>query len=250
MNSELAVSDEHPITQSVGTFRDAVAALAASVGLNRDFTAEPLHGGANNRVFCLNANHQRSLLKAYFRHPADKRDRLTAEFSFLRFAWNHGLRCIPEPLAFDAMNGLGLYQFIDGQRPEPNEIQQTEIDQAAAFFAELNRHRHAPDAASLSTASEACFSIEDHVQQVERRVRRLQTETVSFSGDTQVMRFVRTDLPEGWERTKVIVREQVDALCLSYERRLTTDEKCLSPSDFGFHNALQLPSGRPLFYRF
>jgi len=244
------VPDEHLIPQSVDTFANAVAALAASVGLNRDFTAEPLFGGANNRVFRLNTNHQRTLLKAYFRHPADTRDRLTAEFSFLRFAWNHGLRCIPEPLAFDAPNALGLYRFIDGRRPEPNEIRQSEIDLAAAFFVELNRHRYASDAASLSPASEACFSIEDHVHQVDRRVRRLQTETFTFSGNAHVVRFVRADLPEAWERTKVAVREQVDSLCLSYERRLTSDEKCLSPSDFGFHNALQLPDGGLCFVDF
>ena len=68
-----------------------VAKLAGSVlaacGFPRYFSLTPLTGGANNRVFRVEAAGSLALLKVYFQHANDPRDRLGAEYSFTRFAW-------------------------------------------------------------------------------------------------------------------------------------------------------------------
>ena len=106
----------------------------AEAGLPREFHLAGLPGGGNNRVYRLDCGGSPLLLKAYFHHPDDPRDRLAAEFAFSRFAWDHGLRCIPQPLARDDRNHLGLYEFIDGRALAAAEIGADAVDQAAAFF--------------------------------------------------------------------------------------------------------------------
>src|SRR5207248_406829 len=75
--------------------------LAAAAGLGPVYDRVPLAGGANNRVYRAETAGGSAFLKAYFRHPADPRDRLAAESAFARFAWAGGVRCVPRPLAFD-----------------------------------------------------------------------------------------------------------------------------------------------------
>ena len=85
-----------------------VAAMLAEAGLPSEFQLIGLSGGANNRVYRVDCGGCSALLKAYFCHPGDPRDRLGAEFSFCRFAWDRGLRCLLRPLARNRERNLGL----------------------------------------------------------------------------------------------------------------------------------------------
>ena len=58
-----------------------------------------LEGSKNNQVFRAETSDRTYLAKVYFRHPNDKRDRLGAEWAFSKFAWNNGIRKLPEPIA-------------------------------------------------------------------------------------------------------------------------------------------------------
>src|SRR5207248_5946577 len=92
-----------------------VHALAAAAGLGPVRAVAPMAGGKNNRVYRVEAAAGVALLKSYFRHPDDPRDRLGTEFAFSRFAWGAGVRCIPQPLAADPAAGLGLFEFVHGK---------------------------------------------------------------------------------------------------------------------------------------
>ena len=153
---------------------EAAARLLASAGLGRGPVAlTALQGGANNRVFAIEGADRPALLKCYFRHPADTRDRLGAEFGFSQFAWNAGLRALPEPLACDEGAGLGLYALIEGAPVDAAAVGSSEVAAAAAFVADLVSVQHLPDAARLSHASEACFTFEEHLARVDARVARV-----------------------------------------------------------------------------
>ena len=58
-----------------------------------------LHGGANNAVFRVDVPAGNFLLKQYFAHPDDDRDRLGAEVAFCQFAWRHGIHVPPRFVA-------------------------------------------------------------------------------------------------------------------------------------------------------
>jgi hypothetical protein len=198
-----------------------------------------LPGGGNNRVFRIETAAGPVLLKEYFRDAADPRDRLGAEQAFSRFAWQHGVRALPRPLACDRVAGIGLYEFVPGQRLAPGEVTPEHVAEAAAFFVAVNRHRHSPEAAWLPIASEACFSLAEHLACVDRRVTRLGAIQPESDLDRQAAALVATRLVPEWNR----VRATVGASGLPLDAPLPAADRVISPSDFGFHNCLVTPAG-------
>lgn len=228
----------------------SVANLVSRAGFKGRFALEPLSGGANNRVFRVKVNGQVLLLKSYFKHPADKRDRLRAEFSFCKFAWDKGLRCLPRPFACDPEKQLGLYEFIEGERIRPAGVNEDLVRQALDFFRELNRHKQSPQADELPVASEACFSVLGHLQCIKRRVQNLAAIEGASPIDRKAAAFVRNRLLKAWETISGKILDQAASKGIAVDKEISQEERCLSPSDFGFHNAFMLPDGSLRFIDF
>ncbi len=241
------------------------AALLATAGVEGSFQLHALAGGANNRVFrvdvddkaAADAAHRRLLLKSYFSHPDDPRDRLATEFAFARFAWERGIRALPQPIALSPEDDLGLYEFIDGRAFSPadlsdqaTEIADRAINAALEFYDALNRHKGHPDAANLGAASEACFSLQDHLAQVDRRLQRLQGIDRAAAVHDDAMCFVTRELAPAWSDAAQTVRAGAKRWDLPLDAPLAGEQRCLSPSDFGFHNAIIDPAGVVRFFDF
>jgi hypothetical protein len=222
--------------------------LTIHAGLGSMRQLVPLAGGANNRVFRADCERGRAFVKAYYRSPADPRDRLGAEFAFARFALAAGLRCIAKPLACDAAGRLGLFEFVEGVRP--TQASDSLVVQAAEFIRALNAEQWRPAAAGLPLASEACFSIEEHLGVVGGRANRLGDIAPGSDIDRDALRFVRRDLLPVWEAVRDDARLAAHEGGLSVSRPLAARSRCISPSDFGFHNALIGPDDRATFLDF
>jgi len=232
----------------LGLPQSTVAGLLAAAGLPVDFMLHPVSGGANNRVFRVDlGDGRRVLLKRYFHHPGDQRDRLSAEFAFTRFAWAGGIRTVPEPLACDAANRLGLYAFIEGRRLRPGEITAAHVTLAADFLGDLRRLQGRRAAAQLPSASEACFSVAGHLGCVEQRINRLLGIEETEGTCREAREFVEQELAPTWKRVSQAVRAAAVKQHMSLDDVLAPRERCLSPSDVGFHNAL-LPSDGKLHF--
>lgn len=219
-----------------------VTALLQQSGCWGEPTIKPLFGGKNNRVFRVESNGKSFLLKSYFWHPADKRERLKAEFQFSTFLWERGIRNIPQPFAQDPIHQLGLYEFVVGKKITEVEITRTSVQQALDFFRNINRYRKEEAAANLPAASEVCFKLEEHLCLIEQRLKRLMEIRQENTIDAQARDFVLSHLCPSWNQTK-------ETILKSFQRP-TSEEKCLSPSDFGFHNALLTPQGTFTFHDF
>ncbi len=228
-----------------------VSSLLSVAGAGQRFDLRPLQGGANNRVYGVWLEGQpRFVAKVYFRHAQDVRDRLGAEYGFARFAAERGVRALALPVAADEGSGVALYEFVDGLRPEAGEIDEQAVTAALQFFAAVNRHRDDGDAAALPDAAEACFSIHDHLACVDQRVRQL-AEFVRLSPiDEQAAWFARQELAGRWAHVHGRVLAQTRGGGLDVRGELPTAMRCLSPSDFGFHNALRDGNGRLRFIDF
>lgn len=202
--------------------------LLDAAGLPRGVSGlHRLAGGRNNRVWRLERDGQPPLvLKQYHHDPADPRDRLGAEWAFLQHAWGAcGLRNVPQPLARDGAAHAGLYGFLPGRRPAAEAIGAAEVAAAAAFVLALNR----PGAGGgLPDASEACFSTAAHAAMVGRRVARLAAG-------------IDPAAPLA-EAAAALVQRRLLPAWAALAPALAADEaaspRCVSPSDFGFHNAL------------
>jgi thiamine kinase-like enzyme len=195
----------------------------------------PFAASGNNRVFAVTAGEHRYAAKVYFRHPSDERDRLNAEYSFLSCANRAGITCVPKPVACDPARGIGVYEFIEGSKLTAAEVNADCIDQAAKFIARLNQAATRKEGRNLPEASEACFSIVAHFSMVDRRIERLDRISSDEPVDREAREFSAA-LKARWGQLKSLMLKEAAAARIDPDTELT--ERCLSPSDFGFHNAL------------
>jgi hypothetical protein len=229
---------------------DAAATMSIEVGLAAPLDLKPLEGGKNNRVFRVPlADGSALVLKSYFADPRDPRDRLGAEWDFASYAWARGVRDIPQPVARDKARHLGLYRFVPGRKLAVDEVSQNHIANAAEFIIAINRCPRDP--MLLAPGSEACFSIRQHCETVERRIERLAARDPAPDDRVMVDKFVTSRLLPAWRAVKsrldtVLTRAGIDA-----SAPIDSADIIVSPSDFGFHNALlEATAGRLYFIDF
>jgi hypothetical protein len=228
----------------------AVAALLDGVECHTPWRLTPLPGGANNRVYRIDAGGRALVLKQYFHAPEDTRDRLGAEFALSSFAWRNGVLCLPKPIAADFERRLGLYSFVDGRKLEAGEIDAAAVEQALSFALALDGLRERADGKDLPTGSEAVFRFADHLALVEQRVRRLGRIDVGDALQADASRFVSQSLMPAWDRVAARARDEAGRAGIALDEPLPTLERTISPSDFGFHNALRGPDGTIRFIDF
>src|SRR5262249_2973278 len=135
-----------------------------------------------------------------------------------------------------------------GRKLLPPEVDRGAVGQALAFLTEVNRRRHLPAAQALPVASEAYFTLAGHFECVERRLRVLGEINPSAEVDCEAAPLAQDQLAPAWRA--VCGRVQGRALGIGPEAELPPADRRLSPSDFGFHNALRTESGRLRFLDF
>lgn len=191
--------------------------------LPRPRHVELLTGGANNRVYRLTFESEEPVvLKQYFQHPNDSRPRLQAEFSFLQYAWKCGVRNVPAPLRISEENNAAIYSHICGRSVQIGDITKELIQALVDFFLALNRYKER--GRHLPRASEACFSVQEYLQITEKRIGRLE-------GVAELKDFWQKELCPKWQAIKC-------KAALHCTEAIDIQAACITPSDFGFHNAL------------
>ncbi|MGH6792928.1 MAG: aminoglycoside phosphotransferase family protein [Methyloceanibacter sp.] len=221
--------------------------LTQSAGRPDAVTLERLAGGRNNRVFRVaTASGTPLFLKSYFYDPRDPRQRLAAEWRFLTYAWGKGIRRVPEPLAAYWDNHAGIYEYVTGHKVAPGEVSWSHLEAAADFLLALNAPPRRLE--GMPPASEACFSLAEHVALVDGRVARLASLDPEVPYHDRAEDFVRTQLVPTWAKVRRHIEEQGPPLGLT--ARLSDADTIVSPSDFGFHNMLVGDDGRLMFTDF
>jgi hypothetical protein len=225
-----------PTDPSPTDLLDTVERLAHS----RVKALEPLAGGRNSRVFRARLADRHDLaVKACFRHPNDPRDRAGAEFDALELMWQGGFRDVPQPLALNRAAGIALYEFIPGA--PPGSIRAADIDALVSFLGRLRKLARQPGAKKLGSASEACFSVAEMVEVLRRRRARLAAAEAGTKQLAALHAFLRDELDPAMEQLVRWSRERLPRG--GFTRELPQAGRTLSPSDFGFHNAVRQREG-------
>lgn len=223
-----------------------VRRLTAKTGRAMPSRVTRLAGGRNNQVYRLDSDDGPLVLKCYFNDARDHRDRLGAEWSFIGHAWSRGIRSVPEPIAVDADARCALYGFVAGRKLTAAELTAAHVDAALDFVLAVNE----PPRPALAPASEACFSLAEHLATIERRVARLCALDDAAPHIAEARRLVARRLVPAWTEVKRQALAGAQAAGLVPDQIIADDEACLSPSDFGFHNALIDDRGRLTFLDF
>ena len=205
----------------------------------------------NNQVVKLHCRNGEFLIaKIYPRIQQDPRDRLGVEFGALSFLWKHGIRSIPQPLFADSEEGFAVYEFIPGTRIDINRIGVEDISAAVDFLGSLAPLKEKQDSAVLPIASEACFSGRSYLENIDKRVTMLESLDHETFLHAKARRFLDQDfIPFLKEVKEWYIKTLIEAGSRSTDE-LTFAQKTLSPSDFGFHNALRRDDGRLVFVDF
>ncbi|MBV9119300.1 MAG: hypothetical protein JOZ39_01225 [Chloroflexi bacterium] len=199
--------------------------------------------GRNSRVYRVLCGNEVLAAKFYFGTTADGRGRLATELAALEFLWRHGWRSIPEPLLADESRQLAIYGFIAGQPICAAAASAEDIRQLVAFLAKLHDLSEHPEASAMPVAAEAFFTLPEILQNLEMRLARLTNPGPGGPAYEALSRFLTDQfLPAlacfGDRAREIGVPE------------LPHGQRTLSPSDYGFHNALRRDSGEIVFLDF
>lgn len=226
------------------------AALLKQVRVDGKLRFERLSGGRNNRVYRVTAGDATIVLKWYFRHAKDQRDRLNAEYVFCQYAIDCGAACVARPLGRDDASQLAVYSLLEGHRLATLQVDSSHTNQAITFLRSLNNRESLTLAKSLPVASEACFSLEEHIACISSRVTRLLEIVPQTECHREAMVLARTELVPALLRSQNQLEKWARASSVSVSEPSPTERRCISPSDFGFHNALIGKDGRLSFFDF
>jgi len=228
------------------------AKAVASRLLGRDVTSAARIGeGRNSRVYRLTCGGScEYAAKFYFRHSADSRDRLGVEFSSLLFLWENGVRGIPQPIASDRESGCAVYEYIEGKKIPSRKVSGADIDYAVRFLARLKELKDEKNSIRLPIASEACFSIQAIVDSIEQRLRCLSAVRNSEPQYDALQAFLNRDFALSFSQIIEWCQSCLDSAGIAIVSDLGYAERTLSPSDFGFHNALRRNNGEIVFLDF
>lgn len=213
-------------------------------------SARRIGGRGNNRVYILQCDDSRRYVaKCYFRNPADKRDRLTVEFNSFSFLLSQGMGNIPRPVAINSEESCAIYEFVQGDKILAEDLVTRDIAQAVDFLRRLKDLSKTTQSYGFAAASDACFSIKEIIASIDGRLERFG----KIEEDLQYLE-LRSFLENDFRPFFAVLVDWARQYCaqkgISFENEITLEERTLSPSDFGFHNALRGPDGRIIFLDF
>lgn len=212
------------------------------VGIDRNTELIPLNGGRNNRLFKVND----FALKIYFTHSGDTRDRLKHEYKFISFLWNNRIKKVPKPVAVNYKLNIALLDYIEGRKINKLEIGREHVKYALKFIKDINLLRENPKAQELPNAADSAFSLRGNIDHIQNRFDLLS----KLNCNSEAYDFINQSLIPEWKIQKKALINKIADLKLDLNYMLNFKEKCLSPSDFGFHNALLKKDGKIIFLDF
>jgi len=205
--------------------------------------------GGNSKVYRIDCDDgSRYVAKFYFQRTADGLDRLDVEFSSMQMLWEAGERNVPEPLVADRANQIAVYQYVDGAQIDSRAASVEDIGQFIRFAKRLKLLATPARLDQLPRAAEACFSLDALHNNVLRRLERLFSVSGPDASYAALRRHLSEELAPALNAIVGQGREKIGKAAWTAE--LPRSAWTLSPSDFGFHNALRRPDGSILFLDF
>lgn len=222
-----------------------LAQIAQGVLGEKILDVTPIHGGGNNRIYKVTISSGSYALKFYPPQSEDPRDRLSQEYDAFEFISAHGIDQVPLPIGRNEEHHCALYQWIGGERV--TDIGEAEVDALGAFLEKLQSLRNVVGVEKIRPASASCFSPTDVADQLLDRLTKLEAHASEFN---EVHSFLSLHIRPSSERAIQILQEKCAIHAIDYTAALPRELQALSPSDFGFHNALRDRSGRIIFMDF
>ena len=204
-----------------------------------------LKGGINNRVYRCGEGNARWVIKGYLAIEAGERDRMQAEVEFLTYAAKVASQYVPQLIHVDSeyrcvvLEHIEGKTFLEGEVPSPDDI-----EAAVDFFRLLNAASNAARQHIQLDAAEGFLRLTDHIENVRERLSRMDTDHLPQEAKNQAVELVRW-LQDTYDRASNLILESISNGTVA--NSINPEQRCISPSDFGFHNAIRTKSGVKFF---
>ena len=190
--------------------------------------------GRNSKVYIVDNNNEKLIVKYYYYDPNDGRDRAKAEYEFLNYLLINNISFVAKPIYYDPHKHINIISFLPGDTPI--KISNEMILSCSDFIKKINFNRFNKYSRMLSDASESSDSIFAHISNIGKRIESLthfSNESIEFD---YLNNFVQTKMLKCYQALlEKVLNDYEDEYIKS---RLSTNSKILSPSDFGFRNTL------------
>jgi hypothetical protein len=222
----------------------AVAKFLSLHGFGADFSFLPLAGGGRHAVLKVVDGSRVAVLKRHGKHPhAAERDSFERELACHEFIAEHAPDACPSIIGSDAASRSLLFAWADGVKIGSGDVDEAAVRRMADFLKLINAPaaRLAAESRALPSASEAGFTLQDHLLNARRRIARLLEIPDRSAVAADMKSFVAATLipyADRWEAS------------LSTGDLVQQATPVFSPSDFGFHNVIQGEDGRFVFIDF
>jgi hypothetical protein len=150
----------------------------------------------------------------------------------------------------DWKQGCALYEYIDGQKIVMEEITDAEVDAAILFLVDLKNLKDRARSYHLAPAVEACFSVQAIVENIQHRLYLLIGQCANEESYKDLNEFLDHDLMPRLKEIVCWCQTSLMRAHMSFDLEIDPSERTVSPSDFGFHNALKLNNGQLVFLDF
>jgi len=192
-----------------------------------------ISGRGNSRLYkIMTTDGKIYALKYYPDQIEDSRPRLKTEFHAYRLFHHKGITIVPRAVEKNENLNLGLYEWIEGEAITDPTL--GDLKQATDFIERLHSLSRELGGNNIKLASEACLSAADLISQIEERFKRLDAVGKRFPALSNYLEQTFEPLKEE-VKDKTYYRWPIE----SRDRRLPREKQTLSPSDFGFHNAIK-----------
>ncbi len=211
--------------------------------------ATRIDGGNNARAWMITGGDRKFFAKQYFPDAEDGRDRLRSELLFLTFANRAAPEYVPVLVGASSEDQVLVTEFVDGESFAGTEIGLPEVEAAAGFVERLNCKAHRPSEDELAVAADAGFALRNQIDGVELRISRLVAALESRSDDDEFKNIVN-DLESVWAPVRGTAMARLHEDGFDVDASIDRAQWIISPSDFGFHNALKRSDGNICFLDF
>lgn len=200
-----------------------------------------LRGGINNLTFRCGAAGLYCVLKGYPTQKVGQRDRMLAEIEFLRYAAEVAPDRVPKLMHVDPDRRCVVLEHIEGHAyREGASPTQKDVQAAKDFFWELNSDLKFAKNMIHMQAAEGFLSLRAHMSNMHDRLAAMGTDHLPNDTRSQAELMLKK-IRDQAHRAQAWLEKKISSGVV--EDALDPNHRCISPSDFGFHNAICTEEG-------
>lgn len=191
--------------------------------------------GRNNKIYLINLKKKKFVLKKYKKKHTSKFDRYTTEKKFLIFLHNKNILNVPKLVLSDKEKKINTLSFIKGKHLK--KVKRKYLDKCLKFIKKLNEGTDSKNF-KFQKAADACLSINDHINQCEKRLKKLlrKYKNSKLENNQKIYSFLTEKIQPNFNEVKKQLHQEYSDYLINL--KIKNKFLILSPSDFGFHNIL------------